>query len=64
MNRVESGDLNGDGVVDLEDAVLALQIISGQVPSETIYPAADVNGDGKVGMAEVVYTLFLLSSAP
>ncbi|MGD9975257.1 MAG: dockerin type I domain-containing protein [Desulfatirhabdiaceae bacterium] len=48
--------MNNDGIVDLTDAVLALQVINGLQPTG-IYLSADVNGDGKIGMAEVIYIL-------
>lgn len=55
--RFLKGDVNGDGIVDLKDAVLALQIMTGITPDSDIQLNADVNGDGKIGMAEVVYIL-------
>jgi phosphatidylethanolamine-binding protein (PEBP) family uncharacterized protein len=51
------GDVNGDGVVDLKDAVIALQILSGISPQGTILPATDIDGDGKIGMAEAIYMM-------
>ena len=50
------GDVNIDGNVDLSDAILCLQVVSGLMPGN-INPAADVNGDGKIGMAEALYAL-------
>ena len=55
------GDINGNGSVGLEDATLALQVISGTNPSgirsDYASSGADVNGDGKIGLAEVIYIL-------
>jgi hypothetical protein len=55
---VFKGDINGDSSVDLEDAILALQVVAGMNPSgiRASYPAcgADVNGDGKIGLPEVI----------
>lgn len=50
------GDINNDDGVNLADAILALQILSG-LNSEGVNLSADVNGDGKVGLAEVIYIL-------
>jgi len=55
------GDINHDQQVDLKDAIIALQILSGLTPSEPIYIKADVNGDGKIGMEEVIYILQVVS---
>ncbi|QTA86672.1 dockerin type I repeat-containing protein [Desulfonema magnum] len=54
-----NGDIDGNGV-SLTDAVLALQIIAGMVPTglpDNYLIAADVNCDGKIGMAEVLAIL-------
>jgi parallel beta-helix repeat protein len=50
------GDVNGDGLVTLTDAIIALRGLIGQGPA-WVNKGADVNGDGKIGMAEVVYVL-------
>ena len=58
INLVAPGDINNDKVVNLADAILGLQIVSGRSTSaKTIARGADVNGDGKIGMAEVIYIL-------
>ena len=55
------GDVNGDGEVNLADAILALKVITGMNPTSimTNYPTsgADVSGYGKIGMSEVIYIL-------
>ena len=50
------GDISGNQIVDMEDAILALKIIAGYNPAGIIFEA-DVDGDGKIGIAEVVYIL-------
>lgn len=58
---VIQGDLNGDGVVDLSDAILALKVLTNQSPSGILPNYAtsqtDVNGDNKIGLEEVIYIL-------
>jgi uncharacterized delta-60 repeat protein len=49
-------DLNGDGSINLTDAILAIRITAG-LRDPDVDVRADVNGDGKIGMAEVVYIL-------
>ena len=55
------GDLNSDSKVDLVDALLSLQVSSGQAPSIDI--DGDVNGDGKVDIRETVFILRDISKA-
>ncbi len=54
------GDLSADGNVDLTDAILVLQIISGMNPAG-FQLHADVNGDSKTGMMEAFYILHKIS---
>lgn len=54
--KIGPGDVNGDGKVDIEDAILALQILAG-IESETVYSDADVDVDGKIGIAELIFIL-------
>lgn len=57
IDIVAPGDINDDGHVDLADAVLAIQIVSGMIPTEIIHKQADINEDGKIGVQEVTYIL-------
>jgi len=59
------GNINCSSGVDLQDAVLALQVLAG-INADGIcpdYPASgtDANDDGRIGMEEVVYILRELS---
>ena len=42
---VKIGDINNDDLVNLEDAIIAIQICAGISPSGTVYNEADVNSD-------------------
>ena len=55
------GDINGDGYIDMEDAILALQINSNIIPVQTVWIEADVNMDNKLGIEEVIYILQKIS---
>lgn len=57
-------DLNDDGGVDLTDAVLAMQIISGHFPAQTVFISSDGNGDGKIGLEEAIHCLQAATSEP
>ncbi len=55
-NQTIPGDIDSGGTVDIADAILVIQIMSGtEVYSVNLY--ADINGDGKIGLEEVVYIL-------
>lgn len=49
------GDVSGNGEVTLEDAILALQVVSGLTP--TVVPTGDVNTDSRIGLPEAIYVL-------
>lgn len=49
------GDVNGDGAVDLLDAIGALKVLAGSPTTAT--NDADVNGDNKIGLEEALYIL-------
>jgi len=55
--RFLKGDVNGNGIINIEDAVLALRIMTGIIPDSEIQLKADINADGKIGLAEGVYIL-------
>lgn len=50
------GDINGDGLVDLKDIIIGLQVLVNLSP-EAITLQSDINGDGRVGYEEVFYCL-------
>lgn len=51
------GDMNSDLNIDLVDAILAVQIMIGNVPAYTITSGVDINNDSRIGMEEVVYIM-------
>lgn len=50
-------DINDNGVVELADAVLALQMLAGITPALPMKKGMDLNGDGRVGMEEAIFSL-------
>lgn len=56
-SAVLPGDTDGNGVVDLADVVLDLQIVGGILPADSVVIESDLNGDGRIGLEEAVYAL-------
>jgi hypothetical protein len=51
------GDLNTDGAVDIQDAIEALQVLSGMSPAVPVCRQSDANNDGKIGVEDVLFIL-------
>ena len=56
------GDIDQDGDIDLTDAVLGLQIISGDTPTDSVFTSADINNDNRIGVEEIIHILREISS--
>lgn len=48
------GDVNNDGVVAVNDVVLAINAVLGQAPDGFVHEAADMSGDGQIMVNDVV----------
>lgn len=59
--RFLPGDTDGSNTVNMNDLVLALQILSGIHPSQNVYTETDVSNDGKIGTEEIIYILQTIS---
>jgi M6 family metalloprotease-like protein len=57
----KNGDIDGNCLVELQDAILSLQLSSEITPNSPIEIDGDVNGDGKIGVAESIYVLEKIS---
>lgn len=51
------GDINSDEIIDLADAILALQTLTNIESLPPVNKKADTNADDKIGLEEVVYIL-------
>ena len=59
-NAFSGGDINGDNIVNLADAILILQLLSTQdVDLHVLYlkTSADINGDQRFGLEEAIFIL-------
>lgn len=61
VNWVGTGDIDENGLIDLRDAIIVLQVISGMTPagirSDYTSSTADADGNSKIGVAEAIYVL-------
>ena len=57
---VQTGDSNGDGVVDINDALAIFNYVIGKPASTFNAAAADMNGDGTVDIADAVKIVNIL----
>jgi hypothetical protein len=55
--RFVRGDTNGDGAVNIADAVFILMHLFANGPTPTCMDAADANDDGSVNLADGIYVL-------
>lgn len=51
------GDINQDGNVGLEDAVLVFQILTQSLSSLNTCGKTDISGDDKIGFEELIFIL-------
>ncbi|MCK4827388.1 hypothetical protein KA005_67275, partial [bacterium] len=54
---VIAGDINNNGNLDLQDSILALQVVAGIPLALSIHKNTDVNGNQRIGLAEVIYIM-------
>lgn len=55
---IEPGDVNGDGNVDLTDAIMIVYHSLGQSPSGFNEEVADLNGDGKIDLTDAIIVVY------
>jgi len=59
------GNVNGDPNVDLQDAILSLQVVAGvDLSTQTVNRDADVNGDFRIGIPEAIHALRVAAGYP
>ena len=55
------GDVNGNTLIDLQDAILALKIMAGQTPAAAVCRQAGLTSDLTIGSREVLFILQKIS---
>ena len=53
-----AGDVNGDGEVDLSDAIMVTYYSLHEVPSNFNEAAADMNGDGEIDLSDAIIIIY------
>ncbi len=58
-SNVYPGDVSGNGIVDLADALLVLKVMAGMAANlpAHVHQTADVNADQDIGLAEFIFVL-------
>lgn len=51
------GDVDGNGKIEIQDAIIALQVVSGFPTASLNDPYGDVNGNQKIDLSEAIYAL-------
>ena len=54
---ISPGDVNNDKVIDLKDAIMALQILTNSTKEQLDNKGADINGNGRIGVDEAINAL-------
>jgi len=62
-NVVKPGDINDNGIIDLEDADIVNQILTGCFEGN-YFIEADINEDGRIGLQEFIYILKYIDNLP
>ena len=57
MRPPVSGDVTGDGLVNLADAIVVLKVMAKMGQEDVVHRTGDADGDGKIGLAEALYAL-------
>ena len=55
---VTKGDVNGDGKVDLSDAIMVTYYSLHVIPANFNEAAADLNGDGKIDLSDAIIIIY------
>jgi hypothetical protein len=57
IDNDNKGDIDNNGVVDLLDAILTLQVVAGIAPAKMVHLSCEVDNDSKVGLSEAIFIM-------
>ena len=58
------GDVNDDGIININDVMTLVNYIVGQSPSQFARKNADLDGDGQYGVTDVILLVNILTTSP
>jgi len=58
---ITPGDIDGNGLVDVKDVIMALRIATGLDPEGTIYMDTQAGNESRIGVKEAIYLLQIIS---
>ena len=58
--EIVGGDLSGNEIVQIDDAVIALQVLA-NFPGSPVFIAADINQNDRIDLCDVLYILYEIS---
>ncbi|MBO7069240.1 MAG: CotH kinase family protein [Bacteroidaceae bacterium] len=58
VQEIMLGDVNGDGVVDLSDAIMVTYYSLHEIPSNFNVALADMNGDGEIDLSDAIIIIY------
>ena len=64
VSNRQTGDVNGDGSVDIGDIVMVISVMTQAETEASIVAAADVNGDGSADIGDIVAIIDIMASQP
>jgi hypothetical protein len=63
LTTVRGGDVDGNGNIELKDALIALKLVIAMDDPDPCELGADLDGDGRIGLQEAVFVLWTVSEA-
>ncbi len=63
ISTVKKGDIDGNGNIELKDALIALKVVTAMDDPDCRDLGADLDDDGRIGLQEAVFVLWTVSEA-
>ena len=60
-SQIQSGGINGDGEITIEDLIIVLQVATGKPQVAKFFIKAEITGDGQIDIQDALYILRIIS---